>query len=339
MGSKGCDLGPAALLTTASGLVKANTTARYFPFGAFRAAPTAGIHDRGFTGHAHNNLPPDGVGLIYMNARFYVPAVGRFASADAIVPDPAEPASFNRFAYSYNSPTNYLDPSGHCGGDPNNNNPFDASGNLYYDCTHQNFDEMSIDVRVRWITEFMRQTKSMDWFNNILGILGFFRDEGLAGPGSWLSVVDASILLGVQEGYSLHLGFTSTSTHPGGALWKVFFDALNNKGAYLGISVRDEQLKQLWGPAEQASTDYGVRLALLARKPLSSAERSFLNISDIYRRSVGEPYLGGMLGAEAGGFLGGTASAALCVSACSLTGTIIGKAAGFAAGEWFTDPR
>ncbi|MGH2536637.1 MAG: hypothetical protein ACRDHL_04510 [Candidatus Promineifilaceae bacterium] len=45
MGSKGCDLGSAALLTASSGLVKANTTARYFPFGAFRAAPAAGRAD------------------------------------------------------------------------------------------------------------------------------------------------------------------------------------------------------------------------------------------------------------------------------------------------------
>ncbi|MGH2537771.1 MAG: hypothetical protein ACRDHL_10285 [Candidatus Promineifilaceae bacterium] len=59
-----------------AGAVKSGTTVRYFPFGAFRAAPTAGIHDRGFTGHAHNNRPPDGVGLIYMNARYLVPAVG-----------------------------------------------------------------------------------------------------------------------------------------------------------------------------------------------------------------------------------------------------------------------
>ncbi|MGH2537515.1 MAG: hypothetical protein ACRDHL_08995 [Candidatus Promineifilaceae bacterium] len=47
----------------------------------------------GFTGHAHNSRPPDGVGLIYMNARFYVPAVGRFASADTLVPDPARPTA------------------------------------------------------------------------------------------------------------------------------------------------------------------------------------------------------------------------------------------------------
>ncbi|MGH2537514.1 MAG: RHS repeat-associated core domain-containing protein, partial [Candidatus Promineifilaceae bacterium] len=53
------------------------------------------------------------VGLIYMNARFYVPAVGRFASADSIVPDNENPEAFNRYSYSYNNPVNFVDPSGH----------------------------------------------------------------------------------------------------------------------------------------------------------------------------------------------------------------------------------
>jgi hypothetical protein len=48
-----------------------------------------------------------------MNARFFVPGIGRFASADTIVPDPANPQSLNRYAYSLNNPVNYVDPSGH----------------------------------------------------------------------------------------------------------------------------------------------------------------------------------------------------------------------------------
>ena len=49
-----------------------------------------------------------------MNARYYVPSLGRFASADTIVPDPANPQSFNRFSYVFNQPLIYTDPSGHC---------------------------------------------------------------------------------------------------------------------------------------------------------------------------------------------------------------------------------
>ena len=39
--------------------------------------------------------------------------LNRFASADTIVPDPANPQSFNRYSYGYNNPLKYIDPSGH----------------------------------------------------------------------------------------------------------------------------------------------------------------------------------------------------------------------------------
>ena len=48
-----------------------------------------------------------------MNARFYVGANGRFASADTIIPNPGSSQGFNRYAYSYNNPINFYDPTGH----------------------------------------------------------------------------------------------------------------------------------------------------------------------------------------------------------------------------------
>ncbi|MBE7531264.1 MAG: RHS repeat-associated core domain-containing protein [Chloroflexi bacterium] len=90
--------------------------ARYLPFGGWRgAAPTAGLTDRGFTGHKHNNLGSgaENLGLIYMNARYYSPYINRFISADSIVPDPANPQSYNRYSYVLNRPINFIDPTGH----------------------------------------------------------------------------------------------------------------------------------------------------------------------------------------------------------------------------------
>jgi RHS repeat-associated protein len=53
------------------------------------------------------------IGLYYYNARYYAPTLARFISADTIVPDPANPQSFNRYSYVLNSPLILTDPTGH----------------------------------------------------------------------------------------------------------------------------------------------------------------------------------------------------------------------------------
>ena len=60
---------------------------RYLPFGAWRTAPTQTYTDRGYTGQ----LEDMELGLYYYNARYYIPGIGRFASADTIVPQPGAP--------------------------------------------------------------------------------------------------------------------------------------------------------------------------------------------------------------------------------------------------------
>ena len=87
---------------------------RYLPFGEIRGDESfedgvGTVTERGFTGHRENR----DIGLTYMNARYYVPGIGRFASADTIVPDPMNPQVFNRYSYSLNNPINLIDPSGH----------------------------------------------------------------------------------------------------------------------------------------------------------------------------------------------------------------------------------
>ncbi len=94
---------------------------RYTPFGGYRQGGPNIITDRAYTGQRENME----LGLYYYNARFYAPGVGRFLSADTIVPDPANPQSLNRYAYVLNSPINFSDPSGHreCGATDNCNAP------------------------------------------------------------------------------------------------------------------------------------------------------------------------------------------------------------------------
>ncbi|MCB8953079.1 MAG: RHS repeat-associated core domain-containing protein [Ardenticatenales bacterium] len=90
------------------GMVGGSRT-RYLPFGAYRTAPTQTYTDLGYTSQKHN----DDLGLIYYNARYYVPGIARFASADTIVPDASNPQSFNRYVYGLNNPLRYTDPTGH----------------------------------------------------------------------------------------------------------------------------------------------------------------------------------------------------------------------------------
>ncbi|MGH9897061.1 MAG: RHS repeat-associated core domain-containing protein, partial [bacterium] len=47
--------------------------------------------------------------------RYYDPEIGRFISADTIVPDPNNPQSLNRYSYVNNNPISNIDPSGHSG--------------------------------------------------------------------------------------------------------------------------------------------------------------------------------------------------------------------------------
>lgn len=63
----------------------------------------------GFTGHEQT----DPSGLIYMQARFYMPQYGRFTTWDRTMPYKVEnPQSFNFYAYAQNNPLMYIDPTG-----------------------------------------------------------------------------------------------------------------------------------------------------------------------------------------------------------------------------------
>ena len=64
---------------------------------------------RGFTGHRQISE----ANVINMNARLYDPELGRFTSADTIIPDPLKPMAYNRYMYVYGNPTGYRDPDGH----------------------------------------------------------------------------------------------------------------------------------------------------------------------------------------------------------------------------------
>ncbi len=107
----GDHLGSASLATDASGAKITDSDTRYSPYGMTRPglAGTGLPTDRRFTGQREEVSQ----GLYDYGARPYDPALGRFLQADTLVPNPANPQSLNRYAYTLNNPLRYTDPSGH----------------------------------------------------------------------------------------------------------------------------------------------------------------------------------------------------------------------------------
>jgi RHS repeat-associated protein len=102
----GDHLGSTSLTTDENGEVVSRQL--YHPFGTVRYSEGANPTNFGFTGQRH-----DGTGLVFMRARYYHAALGRFVSGDAVVPEPKNPQDWNRYAYVANNPIRSTDPSGH----------------------------------------------------------------------------------------------------------------------------------------------------------------------------------------------------------------------------------
>ena len=68
--------------------------------------------DKTFTGQRSDV----GIGLLDFKARAYSPTLGRFVSADTVVPEVGNPQALNRYSYVANNPIKHIDPSGHCWG-------------------------------------------------------------------------------------------------------------------------------------------------------------------------------------------------------------------------------
>ena len=100
-------LGSTAVTTDAAGAKTGEL--RYLPFGATRTTWGVIPTDRRFTGQPRYAT----LGLDYFGARWYDPALGQFAQADTIVPQPGNPQALNRYSYALNNALRYTDPTGH----------------------------------------------------------------------------------------------------------------------------------------------------------------------------------------------------------------------------------
>lgn len=79
------------------------------PFGESLLSPAGNDNQADYTGHIRDS----GSGLVYMQARYVDPVVGRFLSIDPVgMKDSPNPSYFNRYSYAINNPISMLDPTG-----------------------------------------------------------------------------------------------------------------------------------------------------------------------------------------------------------------------------------
>ena len=99
-------LGSVRQLADATGQIA--TSYAYDPFGVPLSAGSV-YNPYRYTGEAWDAETE----LLYLRARYYQPATGRFVTEDPWPGDASRPSTLNRFVYVSNNPVNYADPSGH----------------------------------------------------------------------------------------------------------------------------------------------------------------------------------------------------------------------------------
>jgi RHS repeat-associated protein len=107
-------LGSTSLTTCGTGCGTAGAEVSrqwYYPYGSPRAGGSLPTQ-RTFTGQYVEDAGALG-SLMFFNARYFSPYLGRFISADTIVPGAGNPQALNRYSYALSNPLKYIDPSGH----------------------------------------------------------------------------------------------------------------------------------------------------------------------------------------------------------------------------------
>jgi len=99
-------LGSVRMLTDEEGEI--TLLRSYEPYGEVLSSQGTGDTSYAFTGEQYDPQ----TGLVYLRARYYSTASGRFMSRDTWTGDEGMPMSYNVWLYGYGNPVRYTDPSG-----------------------------------------------------------------------------------------------------------------------------------------------------------------------------------------------------------------------------------
>jgi RHS repeat-associated protein len=156
-------LASTSLVIDANG-AQVGPTLRYYPYGGIRYPddPSTFPTDYRFTGQRHDGY----IKLYAMGARFYDPSLGRWISADTIIPDPANPQSYNRYSYTLGNPLRFIDPSGH--------DPLDAAWQEEFRAVHGR-EPTAEDILIRLFSIAFPDEWSRDTWNNLYTANGQLR--------------------------------------------------------------------------------------------------------------------------------------------------------------------
>ena len=147
-------------------------------------------------------------------ARGYSPALGRFVSADTIVPGAGNPAAFNRYMYVRGNPLKLIDPTGHRPADddsddgvPSDDMPMKSVCvpdycvlDPAYDATIKKYAEaFGIPEALLRTTQLVEAQDDQEWYSGLAnGVISRYSEY--ADSGSVLQPL-ANLSLGLIEGY------------------------------------------------------------------------------------------------------------------------------------------
>ena len=139
------------------------------------------------------DLGSNGFGLMFYNARWYDPALSRFAQADSIVP--AGVQGLDRYAYVNNSPLMYTDPTGHiC------NSDYFVNGRCLNETEYLEYtleEKYSINIIGNWdLKKLNNLEKALTYASNAVGgadvLTRYFQDRNGVKKFTFLLTSDAN---------------------------------------------------------------------------------------------------------------------------------------------------